>query len=51
MNLYIIATLGAMAILFVFICILAAKDAEEREHDDYEQLEYIEKWKNKKGIK
>ena len=39
-----VVALVSLIVLFVFVCLLVAKDEEERERDDYEQLKYIEKW-------
>ena len=47
MVLFGVVTLVSLIILFVFVCLLVAKDEEEQEEDDYEQSEYIEKWNKK----
>ena len=51
MVLFRVGALASLIVLFVFVCLLVAKNKEEQEHNDFEQSEYIEKWKNKKGTK
>ena len=48
---FIWITIIGMILCFALVCILGTKDDNEMIKDDEEQLKYIEKWKNKKGIK
>ena len=40
-----------MILCFIVICFLGTQDKNQKISEDEEQLKYIEKWKNKKGIK
>lgn len=44
MVLFGVGVLASLIVLFVFVCLLVAKNKEEQEHNDFEQSEYIEKW-------
>ena len=50
-GIVILVIILVMILCFIVICFLSTQDKNQKISEDEEQLKYIEKWKNKKGIK
>ena len=50
-GIIILVIILVIILCFILICFLGTQNKNQRIIDDEEQLKYIEKWKNKKGIK